>query len=121
VLARLLPLLLALCTLVPAHVLARFVQACQEPDRCCCRKDDPKRDDGPAWERVDCCESPCAPERIAVPAIATPRSEMVVDIAPGVELEERDVVRPDAIATAPRARTRGPPLRVHAFVSRWLV
>ena len=119
--ARLLPLLLALCTFVPGDVLARFIEACQEPDRCCCRKDDERRDHGPVAERVDCCEAPCAADRVAAPAIATPRTDLTIDVAPGVELVERDAVRPDAIASAPRARTRGPPTRVHAFVSRWLV
>jgi hypothetical protein len=121
VLVRLLPLLVALCTLVPADVLARFVAACQEPDRCCCRKDDERRPEGPALERVDCCEAPCASERMATPAIAAPRLAMAVDLAAGVELARTSVVRPDPTATAPRARTRGPPGRLHAAVSRWLV
>jgi hypothetical protein len=121
VLARLLPLLLVLCTLVPADVLARFVEACQAPDQCCCRKDDAARDDGPVAERVDCCEAPCTADGVGTPAIPTPRLAMAVVAAAGVELGHGGVARPDRVATAPHARTRGPPGRVHAVVSRWLV
>jgi hypothetical protein len=119
---RLLPLLLALCTLVPGDVLARWVDACHEPDRCGCREDDDRARQGPVVERVDCCAAPCdANVALATPALVPTSSRLAMEPATAVDLVGTVVIRADDARPPPPARTRGPPSRVHAFVGHWLI
>lgn len=119
---RFLPLLLALCTLVPADVLARWVAACHEPDQCGCRQDDDHARRGPVVERVDCCEAPCDPDIVAAtPALAPTTWSFAIEPPATIDLVGTAVIRADAARSPPPARTRGPPSRVHAAVGRWLI
>jgi hypothetical protein len=120
VIARVLPLLLALCTLVPGELFARFVVACQEPDRCCCRKDDDRGREGPVVQRVDCCEAPCEAEGTVTPAVTPVRTWAALATVVRLELEHREI-GDGRVCAPPSQEPRGPPRRVHASVERWLV
>ncbi len=119
-LARILPLLVALCTLVPGELRARFVGACQEADRCCCRKHDDRAAEGPVAQRVDCCAAPCEAEGTVTPAIAPSRTWVALATAVRIDVEHRAVVR-GRVAGPPSQEPRGPPLRVHASIEHWVI
>jgi hypothetical protein len=120
VIARVLPLLLALCTLVPGELWSRFVVACQEPDRCCCRKNDDRAQPGPVAQRVDCCEAPCEAEGTVTPAVAPGRTWLALASVVRIAVEHTEI-GDGRIAAPPSQGARGPPLRVHASVERWLI
>lgn len=120
VIARVLPFLLALCTLVPGELWARFVVACQEPDRCCCRKDDDRGREGPVAQRMDCCEAPCEAEGSVTPAVAPTRTWVALATVVRIDVEHREVVD-GRVAGPPLQEPRGPPLRVHASIEHWLI
>jgi hypothetical protein len=117
---RLLSLLLALCAALPVQAWARLAEACEERDRCCCRRDEKPTDTGPIARRQDCCEAPCDRDTAPCPAV-TPRGTDYVAVA--VTLRRAEAV-PDSVVGAtplPRARVRGPPVRVHLLVQHWLI
>jgi hypothetical protein len=129
VLHRLSAIVLALAVLVPAELVARFLESCRAQDACCCRSDDaahaglrPANPTPPARaERVDCCEAPCAVEHAATPGLATSRSHGVATLVQAGVLVAAEAELVDAAAFAPQLRTRGPPHRLHATLQRWLL
>lgn len=122
--ARLLPLLLALCTLLPAELRAQVLEACRERDDCECRRGthaDTPAEPAPTLRRVDCCEAPCAIDGAASPTASTQRRELADDST----LTARAVplaVTPEAVAThgAPRL-DRAPPRPLRLTTQRWLL
>ena len=120
---RLLPLLVALCTLVPADVLARFVETCQESDACCCRRDDERRgvQHGATVERTDCCVAPCEASASSAPALVPAREVGPLQPASDASISTTVAKGHDALVLPPRPRMRGPPGRIHARVAHWLV
>jgi hypothetical protein len=118
---RLLPLVLALCTLVPGDVLARFVEACRVPDGCCCREDDARAPADVVAQRPDCCAAPCSQDATTAPAIAPSREPLALEGEPTTLAVTPLLACASDPLAPPRARTRGPPHRVHAFVERWLI
>lgn len=120
--ARLLPLLLALCTLLPAELRARMVESCRERDECCCRRDQHAEPPlGPTVQRVDCCEAPCSVEHASASVTISARRDLAADAA--VTLLARPIVTAanPPIVIPPPPRGRDPPLRLHALTQRWLV
>ncbi len=122
VIARLLPLLLALCTLLPAELRARMLEACRERDDCECRRDShAEPHTAPSLRRIDCCEAPCAIEGAASPTANTPRRDLADDAMLAA--------RPLPTAAAPTSVAsrdapvlgRAPPRPSRPMTQRWLL
>jgi hypothetical protein len=119
----LLPLFLALCTLLPAELRARMVESCRERDECCCRRGE-KEDvpTAPTLRRVDCCEAPCQIEHASATTATVPaRRDLAEDPAVTSLPPSVVTVAKPATFSAPVRRGRDPPLRVHALTQRWLL
>ena len=122
VFARLFPLLLALCALLPADLRARMIESCRAPEQCCCRRNEPLQPpQGPIARRVDCCEAPCAIEHTSGVTTVPARREFSepdgwIECSPPIEIRATSAVEP----TGPR-RGRDPPQRLYALTQRWLL
>jgi len=119
----LLPLLLALCTLLPAELRARMIESCRERDECCCRRGEQEdAPTGPTLRRVDCCEAPCLVGHASSASATVPtrrdlaESAAVTSLPPPIVV----VVKRETFV-APPARGRDPPQRIHALTQRWLL
>lgn len=115
-------LALVVCALVPADLRARMVEACAEPDECCCRRAERLAHDAePTVRRVDCCEAPCEVETTSQAAVVPPGPD-VAPPASGTLLPLATLAMIDPPARTVRGRAGpDPPQRLHALFAHWLV
>ena len=99
-----------------------MAEACRESDNCACRKGEhADTEQQPIARRIDCCAAPCEIDITSTSANVPQHREFGlaqhVTLLPEVAVAAPTVMRNEVA----RRGGRGPPLRLHALVQRWLV